>query len=237
MREVGKYTSQCLDELQDFIKPGITSQQVNEYVRTFGDKNLLENAQFGYKGFPAYCCTSLNEVMCHGIPNSTVIEAGVLKVDITFKKHGYHGDACRTYIVGKVQKEVTDFVEIAHNALRVGIQACGPNAKYGHIGKAIETYADYNKVYIAKDFIGHGIGLDFHDSPGILHVANNKDLFYNATMEPGQTFTIEPIIMMGSSGYRTLSDGWGIRQKEKKLTAQWEATLGITLDGYEIFCQ
>lgn len=237
MREVGKYTSECLDELSEFIKPGITTKQVNEFVKNFGDKNLLENAQFGYKGFPAYCCVSLNEVMCHGLPNDNTIEAGVLKVDITFKKNDYHGDACRTYIIGQVQKEVENFVEIAHNALRVGIQACGPNVTFGKIGKAIEDYTKYNKVFVARHFIGHGIGKVFHDNPGISHVNDDKDIFYNVIMEPGMSFTIEPIVMMNSENYRTMSDGWGVRQKERKLTAQWEATIGITFDGYEIFCQ
>ena len=237
MREVGKYTTECLDRLTEFIQPGVTSNDVNKFVKEFGEKNLIENADFGYKDFPAYCCTSLNEIMCHGLPNDDIIEAGVLKVDVTFRKEGYHGDACRTYLVGSVPERVREFVDIARNALQVGLQQCGPGSHIGLIGKAIEAYATHNKVYVARDFVGHGIGLKFHEAPGITHVDEPNDIYYHLKMESGMTFTVEPIIMMHSSRYRTMKDGWGVRQKEKKLTAQWEATIGITLDGYEVFCQ
>lgn len=235
MREVGKWTTQCLDELTDFIKPGITSNQVDNFVKEFGEKHNLENADYGYKGYPAYSCTSLNEVMCHGIPNDDIIEVGVLKVDVTFRKEGYHGDACRTYIIGDVPATVQDFVEIARNAMLVGLQQCGPGATYGSIGLAIESYANHNKVFVARDFVGHGIGLNFHDQPQICHVEDRNDLYFSAKMEPGVTFTVEPIIMMSSGRYKKMWDGWGVRQKEKKLTAQWESTIGITINGYEIF--
>src|ERR1700722_7324730 len=165
MREVGKYTTECLDRLTDFIQPGITSNDVNRFVKEFGEKKLLENADYGYHGYPAYCCTSLNEVMCHGLPNDDILEAGVLKVDVTFRKDGYHGDACRTYIIGAVPTTVQDFVEVARNATQCGIQQCGPGAHFGAIGRAIEAYANHVGVYIARDFMGHGVGLNFKVIP------------------------------------------------------------------------
>jgi methionyl aminopeptidase len=243
MREIGKLTSQCLDELKFFIKPGISTGNIDQFVKNFGEDNDLKNAQYGYRfdrempPFPGYCCTSINEVLCHGIPaeGELLNDGDIVSVDITFKsKDGYHGDACRTYIVGQIPQKTRDLVEVAECALQIGIQQCFPEGKIGDIGKYIEEYIAHNKMYVAKDFVGHGIGQNFHENPSIPHVLTEG---YNAEvrMHPGDCFTVEPIILLHHTKQKVLHDGWTVLGKS--LAAQFEATIGINETGYEVFAR
>lgn len=243
MRIVGKWTTVCLNDLEHFIEPGISTEQINMFVKSFGEQYGLINAQYRYQShgrvFPAYACTSLNEVLCHGIPNkNTVLRNGdIIKVDITFIKDKYHGDACRTYIVGKTTDRIKNFVDIAHSATQIGCQQAFPGNKFGNIGKAIEEYCNINRVKIARDFVGHGIGEVFHDFPAVSHTHDPESDSYNVKMKPGDTFTIEPILIFGGPRYRTKRDGWTTISRDGSLTAQFEKTIGITEESYEVFCE
>lgn len=242
MRVVGKLTAQCLKELQSVIKPGITTEDINQFVLRYQQNHNLTNAQYGYivdnKKFPAYCCTSVNEVMCHGIPSlKTILKKGdIVKVDVTFVKDGYHGDSCYTFIVSsQVSAETIKFVHTANEALSKGIQAAQPFVRLSEIGKAIETYCKEKEVTISRDFVGHSIGLVFHDKPSIPHTSEMLLEEEETILKPGMTFTIEPIICAGRAGYKTAKDGWTISTADHKLSAQFEHTLGITETGNEVF--
>lgn len=243
MREVGKLTTQCLDDLKHLIKPGISTVGIDNYVLDFQTRHNLVNAQFGYRmhgnAFPAHCCTSINEVMCHGIPSEKQIlkKGDIVSVDITFIKDGYHGDACRTYIVGgnsNANKDVLNIVEVAKKALDMGIQAAQPGYPLSDIGRAIEKYVKEEGYAVSHDFVGHGIDTVFHGWPQIPHYYDKHDP--QVTLQPGMTFTIEPIIVEGSPRYKLLNDGWTTRTRDKRLAAQFEATIGMTQNGNEIFC-
>ena len=242
MREVGALTTRCLNLLDQFIEPGITTEDINFLVQEFQTENELENPQFGYKfsdskhSFPAYCCTSVNERLCHEIPSEDVKlkEGDIVSVDITFKKNGYLGDACRTYAVGKISKEAENLIHVAQNALQVGLQQCAPYALIRNIGRYIEEYVNHNKMWVVGNFTGHGISTNFHEGPTIPHVFS-EDFQFKLPMHSGMTFTIEPIITLKKTRHRVLNDNWTV--KGKQLAAQFEATIGINETGYEVFCR
>jgi methionyl aminopeptidase len=243
MREVGKYTTECLDEISQLVNVGLSTEDINEFVMEFGNRHKLKNAQYNYnmhgRTFPAYCCTSLNESLCHEIPNvRTKLKNGdILKVDITFIKDGFHGDACRTFLVGKCHKTTVDFVETARNTVQIGIQQVFPGNRYGAIGRAIEEYCKHNHVRVARDFVGHGIGEVFHDFPSVSHIDDPEMPSYELEMMIGDTFTIEPIIVSGNTRYITKRDGWTTVTRDGSLAAQFEKTVGVTENGAEVFCQ
>lgn len=245
MREVGNLTSLCLDELKGFIKPGISTEDINQFVFSFQNKHNLQNAQYGYffnnipekYKFPGYCCTSLNEVLCHGIPSKKDIlkEGDLVKVDITFIKNGYHGDACRTYPVGNISPEARTLILVAEGALHVGIQQCYFANKVRNIGAAIEEYVNNNGMWVAGDFVGHGIGKRFHEFFSVPHILS-EDISFSFPLQIGQTFTVEPIVCLKKSRFKTAKDKWTVQGN--KLAAQFEATVGINQVGkVEIFCQ
>ena len=244
MREVGAIVTKCLDELEFFIKPGISTEDINQWVYRFQQEHKVKNSQFGYHPgfseikFPAYCCTSINEVVCHGLPRMTDIlqEGDIVSVDITFNKDGYHGDACRTYPVGEISKKAQHLLIVAQNALYIGIQQCHPGNKINAIGRDIESYVKHNKMWVVGDFVGHGIGQKFHEYPTIPHVLN-EDMEFSAKLEVGQTFSIEPIITDKMTRHKVKRDRWTVVAKDAKLAAQFEATVGITEDGAEVFCK
>jgi methionyl aminopeptidase len=246
MREIGAITARCLDWLEIYIEPGISTADIDNEVLHFQQTYQVENAQYGYRfhqsdrPFPGHCCTSVNKVLCHGIPSPDEVlnDGDIVTVDITFKsKDGYHGDAARTYIVGQVPQNVRHFVEVSQCALQIGLQQCFPGNKIGNIGKYIEEYIAHNKMHVAEEFVGHGIGLQFHESPSIPHflVEESKSLSASTRMEPGQTFTIEPIITMHKTRHKLKNDGWSVIGKS--LAAQFEATVGINEENYEVFCK
>ena len=244
MREVGAIVTKCLDELNSFIKPGTSTDNINQFVYHFQEEHEVKNSQFGYHPafsetkFPAYCCTSINEVLCHGLPNKNDIlqEGDIVSVDITFNKDGFHADACRTYLVGEISKQAQDLCDVAENALHIGIQQCHPGNKISNIGRYIEQYVKHNKLWVVGDFVGHGVGQNFHEYPTIPHVLN-EDMEFSAKMEVGQTFSIEPIITNKMTRHKVMRDKWTVIAKDAKLAAQFEATVGITEDGVEVFCK
>lgn len=241
MREVGKLTSLCLNEIATIIKPGISTWDINNYVVYFETRYSLRNAQFAYKNregglFPGHCCTSVNHVICHGIPSKDKIlkDGDIIKVDVTFSKDGWHGDSCRTYEVGKVSIKAQKVIDAAKSAMFLGISQCQPGNKIGMIGKAIEEYIYSINMTVVKDFSGHGIGRNMHQPPWIPHYYDPNNHQNEVIIEEGMTFTVEPMINFGKQDYKLLNDGWSFVTRDRSLSAQFEHTILITNDAPEI---
>ena len=238
MRHVGKLTAECFFGLSFFIKSGISTFEINEYVIDFAKDNNLKCATNGYRGFPSDCCISLNEMACHGIPSKdNIIEDGdLVKVDLTFiNEAGYYGDSCVTFEIGKVSKEHHKLVHVAQFAMLEGIAVAKPGNKIMDIGRAINDFVKKNNMHVIKDFCGHGIGKQFHTFPLIPHHVDKHLPDSDIVLEPGMCFTIEPIVSLGKDKTKLLKDNWSVVTKDKKWTAQFEHTLGITETGNEVF--
>lgn len=242
MREACKVTAQILDEVSEIIKPGISTEDINSFVHKRTSDLGATPAPLNYKGFPKSVCTSVNEVVCHGIPSSYVIlKAGdIVNVDVTSIKDGWHGDASRMFFVGGKEAcadELVELVKHTREALNVGIDAAKPGGHIGDIGAAIQKFIKkLERGYgIVKEYTGHGIGESFHESPQVIHVGKYGS---GPKIEPGMTFTVEPMINMGTHK-TTLSkvDGWTVRTADGKYSAQWEHTILITEDGNEKLTQ
>ncbi len=239
MRAVCKITSRVLDSLSDFIRPGISTEDINDFVVDKIKQAGAKASPLNYKGFPKSVCTSVNDVVCHGIPNPSEIlkEGDIINVDVTCNKDGFHGDSCRMYFVGgksNCSKEAVALCDTTFAALHAGISVVRPGARIADIGTAIERFIDESgRGYgIVKEYTGHGIGRAFHEAPTVLHFAHKAP---TAVMQPGMTFTVEPMINAGD--WRTkLSrvDGWTVRSVDGSLSAQWEHTVLVTEDGVEI---
>jgi methionyl aminopeptidase len=216
----------------EHAKPGVTTDEIDRVVHEFLCDNGAYPSTLGYKGFPKSCCTSLNEVICHGIPDTTVIEDGdIINVDVTAYIGGVHGDTDATFCVGDVGEEARLLVERTHEAMMRGIRAVAPGRPINAIGRVIEAYARRFSYGVVRDFTGHGIGATFHSGLYIPHYDNPG---LDTVMEPGMTFTIEPMITLGTYEYEIWDDGWTVVTKDRKWTAQFEHTLVVTDDGYEI---
>jgi methionyl aminopeptidase len=232
MRVAGKIAAQALAEGGRAVAPGVTTDDVDRVVHEF----LLDHGAYpstlGYKGFPKSCCTSLNEVICHGIPDSTVIENGdIVNIDVTAFIGGVHGDTNVTFLAGDVSEEDRLLVERTHEAMMRGIRAVRAGRQLNVIGRVIEAYAKRFGYGVVRDFTGHGIGRSFHSGLVVLHY---DEPAVDTVLEPGMTFTIEPMITLGSIDYDLWADGWTVTTKDKQRTAQFEHTLVVTADGAEI---
>ena len=232
MRVASRIAAQALEEGGKAVKPGATTDEIDRVVHEFLCDHNAYPSTLGYKGFPKSCCTSLNEVICHGIPDSTVIEDGdILNVDITAFINGVHGDTNATFCVGDVSEEARLLVERTHEAMMRGIRAVAPGRPINAIGRVIEAYAKRFGYGVVRDFTGHGIGEVFHSGLYVPHYDNPR---LTVVMEPRMTFTIEPMITLGTHVYQMWRDGWTVVTKDRKWTAQFEHTIVVTDDGYEI---
>ena len=239
MREACQVTALILDDLNEFVRPGVTTEDINTFVHRMMLDHKATPATLNYKGYPKSCCTSLNEVVCHGIPSQyvTLKEGDIINVDVTSIKNGFHGDASRMYFVGDKKtfpQEVQTLVDVTLECLRVGIEQVRPGGRIGDIGAAIQAYIkSTGKDYgIVREYTGHGLGRDFHEPPQVIHVGKRG---LGELMKPGMTFTIEPMINLGT--HKTVLstiDGWTVRTGDNKLSAQWEHTILVTEDGYDI---
>jgi len=232
MRVAGKIAAQALAEGGRAVAPGVTTDDVDRVVHEF----LLDHGAYpstlGYKGFPKSCCTSLNEVICHGIPDSTVIEDGdIVNIDVTAFIGGVHGDTNATFLAGDVSEEDRLLVERTHEAMMRGIRAVRVGRQLNVVGRVIEAYAKRFGYGVVRDFTGHGIGRSFHGGLVVLHY---DEPAVDTVLELGMTFTIEPMITLGSIDYDLWPDGWTVTTKDKQRTAQFEHTLVVTADGAEI---
>jgi methionyl aminopeptidase len=232
MRVAGKIAAQALAEGGRVVAPGVTTDEVDRVVHEF----LLDHGAYpstlGYKRFPKSCCTSLNEVICHGIPDSTVIEDGdIVNIDVTAFIGGVHGDTNATFLAGEVSEEDRLLVERTHEAMMRGIRAVRAGRQLNVIGRVIEAYAKRFGYGVVRDFTGHGIGRSFHGKLVVLHYDEPS---VQTVLEEGMTFTIEPMITLGTVDYDIWLDGWTVTTKDKQRTAQFEHTVVVTADGAEI---
>ncbi|MCX5046532.1 type I methionyl aminopeptidase [Aldersonia sp. NBC_00410] len=232
MRIAGKIAAQALQEAGKAVAPGVTTDQLDRIAHEYMCDHGAYPSTLGYKGFPKSCCTSLNEVICHGIPDSTVIEDGdIVNIDVTAYIHGVHGDTNATFLAGNVDEEVRLLVERTEEATKRAIKAVRPGRELNVIGRVIEAYANRFGYGVVRDFTGHGVGPTFHSGLVILHYDQPA---VTDVIEPGMTFTIEPMINLGTPDYEMWDDGWTVVTKDRKWTAQFEHTLVVTDSGAEI---
>jgi len=233
MRKVCNLTARCLDALNDIVKPGVTTNEIDRFVFEFGMDNGAFPATLNYRGYTKSTCTSINHVVCHGIPDDKPLREGdIVNIDVTYLLDGWHGDSSRMYSVGEIKRAAERLLEVTYESLLRGIAAVKPGAKTGAIGAAIQTYAEGERCSVVRDFCGHGVGLLFHDAPNILHYGTVNE---GVEIKEGMIFTIEPMINLGKPGVKVLSDGWTAVTRDRSLTAQYEHTVGVTKDGCEIF--
>lgn len=235
MRVAGKLAAQALAAAGEAVRPGARTDEIDRVVHEFFIDHGAYPSTLGYRGFPKSCCTSLNEVVCHGIPDSTVIEDGdIVNVDVTGYLGGVHGDTNATFFAGEPSEQVRLLVERTHEATMRGIRAAKPGRQLNVIGRVIESYAKRFGYGVVRDFTGHGIGRSFHSGLVILHYDEPS---VQTVLEPGMTFTIEPMITLGTHEYDVWSDDWTVTTKDKSWTAQFEHTILITAEGNEILTQ
>jgi methionyl aminopeptidase len=232
MRVAGKIAAQALEVGGKAVVPGVTTDEVDRVVHEFLVDNDAYPSTLGYKGFPKSCCTSLNEVICHGIPDSTVIQDGdIVNIDVTAYIGGVHGDTNATFLAGNVSEEDRLLVERTREATLRAIKAVRPGRELNVIGRVIESYAKRFGYGVVRDFTGHGIGRSFPSGLVVLHYDEPN---VDTVLEPGMTFTIEPMITLGTIDYDIWDDGWTVVTKDRARTAQFEHTVLVTADGAEI---
>jgi methionyl aminopeptidase len=232
MRAAGKLAAQALEEVGRHIEPGVTTDELDRVGHEFLIGHGAYPSTLGYRGYPKSLCTSLNEVICHGIPDDTVIADGdIVNIDITAYLDGVHGDTNATFLAGDVDEESRLLVERTREATMRGIRAVAPGRPLNAIGRVIESYAHRFRYGVVRDFTGHGIGRTFHSG---LIVPHFDDPDVRIVMEPGMTFTIEPMLTLGTIEYDIWPDGWTAVTKDRKRTAQFEHTVLVTQDGYDI---
>ena len=235
MRKAGSLASSTLDMITDYIKPGLSTNKIDELCYEFIKDNGGHSAPLYYRGFTKSLCTSLNHVVCHGIPSERVLEDGdILNIDVTAILNNHYGDTSRMFTVGKASVKSMNLINITYEALMKSIEILKPGKKLGDIGHEIQTHVEKAGFSVVRDFCGHGIGDVFHQSPNVLHYGK-KDT--GPELQPGMTFTIEPMINAGKYEVKILNDGWTAVTKDKALSAQFEHTVGITDNGYEIFTE
>ena len=231
IKKSGQLVIETLDLVEPYIRPGITTEEINTIVHDFTIKNGAIPAPLNYKGFPKSVCTSINEVVCHGIPGNRSLEEGdIINVDVTSILDGYYADASKTFCVGTPSVDAKKIVEVSRQCLAKGMNAVKPGNTVGDIGFAIQTYAESQGCSVVREFVGHGVGLDFHEPPQIPHYGTPGT---GIRLIPGMVFTIEPMINLGNKELFILKDGWTAVTKDGSLSAQFEQTLLVTESGFE----
>jgi methionyl aminopeptidase len=233
MRKAGHLCAQALDMLVPMVKPGVTTLALDEAVIEFARKHNAIPAPLYYRGFTRGICTSINHVVCHGIPNDKPLREGeIVNVDVTLIVDGWHGDSSRMFGVGTIPRKAERLIDVTYECLARGIAAIKPGARTGDIGHAIQTYAQAERMTVVRDFCGHGLGQLFHDMPNILHYGRAGE---GILLKPGMFFTIEPMVNLGRPEVKVLADGWTAVTRDRSLSAQFEHTIGVTEEGCEIF--
>jgi methionyl aminopeptidase len=233
MRKAGKLAGEILDALVAHIVPGVTTGAIDDIVRAMTLAGGGIPATLNYRGFTHSCCTSINHVVCHGIPGDKVLRDGdIVNVDVTPIVDGWHGDTNRTYLVGDVPIRARRLVEITYEAMMRGIEAAKPGNHLGDVGHAIQSFAEKHRYGVVRDFCGHGIGRLFHDAPEVVHAGRPGT---GPLLRPGMFFTIEPMINIGRPDTKMLDDGWTAVTRDRSLSAQFEHSIGITETGNEVF--
>lgn len=233
MRVAGRLAAEVLEMIAPHVVAGITTDEINRICHDYiVNEQKAIPAPLNYHGFPKSICTSVNHVVCHGIPGDKKLKKGdIVNVDITVIKDGFHGDTSQMFYIGKPSIKAKRLVEIARESLIRGIQIVKPGAQLGDIGHAVQSYAESQNCSVVREYCGHGIGTEFHEDPQVLHYGNPGT---GVELKPGMTFTIEPMINDGKAHVTLMRDGWTVITKDRSLSAQWEHTILVTEDGYEI---
>jgi len=233
MRQAGRLAAQLLKHLEPMVKPGVSTLEINDEAERWTQAHGAKSAPLGYKGYPKSICTSVNEVICHGIPNAKQIlkDGDIINIDVTPIVEGYHGDTSKTFFVGTPSPVAKKLVEVTEKCLRLGIAEVKPGARIGDIGAAIQEYAEAEGFSVVRDFVGHGVSNIFHTAPDIPHYGTRGK---GKRLRPGMVFTIEPMINEGTYEVEVLGDKWTAVTRDRKLSAQFEHTLAVTEDGVEI---
>lgn len=234
MRAVGRLAAEQLEMIEEHIKPGVTTAELDRICHEFTvEHQQAVPAPLNYKGFPKSICTSVNHVVCHGIPSDDKqLKSGdIVNIDVTPKKDGFHGDSSKTFLVGDASVLAKRLVIVTQECLYRAIRCVRPGAHLGDLGHAIQTFAEKQRFSVVREYCGHGIGRIFHDEPQVMHYGRPGS---GIELQPGMTFTIEPMINAGKAAVKLLRDDWTVVTKDHKLTAQWEHTILVTDAGYEI---
>jgi methionyl aminopeptidase len=233
MRRAGQLVAEVLDFLTPEVRPGVTTDKLDRLVFEFAMDHGALPATLMYRGYGKSICTSINHVVCHGIPNDKPLREGdIVNIDVTLVLDGWHGDTSRMYAVGEVPRRAERLIEVTHEAMMAGISAIRPGATIGDIGAEIQAVVEPNHMSVVRDFCGHGLGRLFHDEPNVVHVGHSGD---GPQLKPGMFFTVEPMINLGRPHVKVLSDGWTAVTRDRSLSAQFEHTVAVTETGVEIF--
>jgi methionyl aminopeptidase len=233
MRRAGQLVARVLDLLVPEVRPGVTTDTLDELVFEFAMDHGALPATLMYRGYNKSICTSINHVVCHGIPNDKPLREGdIVNIDVTLVLDGWHGDSSRMYAVGEIPRRAERLIEVTHEAMMRGIAVIKPGRTTGDIGAAIQGFVEAQHMSVVRDFCGHGLGRLFHDEPNIVHVGRPGE---GILLKPGMFFTVEPMINLGRPHVKVLSDGWTAVTRDRSLSAQFEHTVGVTADGVEIF--
>ena len=233
MRKAGRLAAECLDFITPHVIPGMSTDELNTLCHDWTLERKAVPAPLNYRGFPKSICTSINHVVCHGIPSAKIIVDGdIINIDVTVILDGWYGDTSRMFYVGKRSLKAQKLVETTFECLWRGIEMVRPGATLGDIGHAIQSFAESKRYSVVRDFCGHGLGRIFHDAPNIMHFGRPGE---GEVLREGMFFTIEPMINLGRLDVKILSDGWTAVTKDRSLSAQFEHSLAVTKDGYEVF--
>ena len=233
MRKAGALTAEALDLLSERVRPGVTTASLDKFAFEFAMDHKAYPAPLHYRGYRKSICTSINHVVCHGIPDDKPLRDGdILNIDVTLIVEGWHGDSSRMYVAGEAPRRAQRLIDVTYESLMRGIAAVKPGATTGDIGAAIQSHAEPERCSVVRDFCGHGLGRLFHDEPNILHYGRRGE---GVPLRAGMFFTIEPMINLGLPAVKVLSDGWTAVTRDRSLSAQFEHTVGVTATGAEIF--
>jgi methionyl aminopeptidase len=233
MRIAGRLAADVLDMIGDYVKPGITTSEINDICH----KHITEvqdaiPAPLNYRGFPKSVCTSVNHVVCHGIPGDRRLKKGdAVNIDVTVIKDGFHGDTSRMFFAGKPGVQAQRLSDVAFESMWLGIRELAPGKRLGDVGAAIQKFVEQNRFSVVREYCGHGIGRSFHEDPQVLHYGTPNT---GMELRPGMTLTVEPMVNAGKRQVKLLPDGWTVVTKDHSLSAQWEHTVLITDTGYEV---
>ena len=233
MRRAGRLAANLLDYITEYVVPGVTTNRLDQLCHDYILAHNAIPAPLHYRGYPKSICTSINEVICHGIPSERKLISGdIVNIDVTVILDGWYGDSSRMFMIGDVSIKARHLIDTTYKAMMRGISVIAPGRHLGDIGQAIQSYAESKHFSVVRDFCGHGIGRTFHDAPTVLHFGKRGE---GPMLRPGMFFTVEPMINEGKFAMRILSDGWTAETRDRKLSAQFEHTIAVTETGYEIF--
>jgi methionyl aminopeptidase len=233
MREAGRLAAETLDMITEHVRPGVTTGTLDRLCHDFITSHGAVPAPLNYRGYPKSICTSINHVVCHGIPGERKLDPGdILNIDVTVILDGWFGDSSRMYSAGIPSTKARNLIEITHESLMRGVAAVRPGATLGDVGHAIQSYVEGHRFSVVRDFCGHGIGRRFHEAPNVLHFGRPGE---GPVLKPGMFFTIEPMVNAGRPEVKVLDDGWTAVTRDRSLSAQFEHMIGVTADGCEVF--